>query len=146
MPHKSEMPILTLIETLKASGAPANTPEMIEREMAAADGHTQAALAKALKTVKAAGYRVAFRPTKRQGRKPKDRIGPTFVAKFADGTVTRMSTFTSLEKLDWERGERLSIAAYQSRRRTRETPPAIIAARFEQDGRVLAQRNGENAS
>jgi hypothetical protein len=69
---------------------------------------------------------------------------PTFVAEFADGTTTRMSVFTSLEKLDWGRGERLSVAAYQSRFQTHEVPPAIISARFEQDGVVLAQRNGES--
>jgi hypothetical protein len=57
-----------------------------------------------------------------------------------------MSVFTSLEKLDWERGERLSIAAYQSRWRTHDVPPAIISARFEQDGKVLAQRNDESVS
>jgi hypothetical protein len=66
----------------------------------------------------------------------------TFVATFADGTITCMSTVTSLEKLDWGRGERLSIAAYQSRFQTREAPPAIVAARFERDGKVLGQRNG----
>jgi len=83
-----------------------------------------------------------------------------------------MSVFTSLDRLDWDRGMRLSQAAYQSRWRTRvlaqylkqngylrltrwqyrepainliaPVPPAIIAARFEQDGKVLAQRN--NAS
>jgi transcriptional regulator with XRE-family HTH domain len=98
-------------------------------------------------------------------------VGPTFVAEFADGEVTRMSTYTSLEKLDWDRGIRLSQAAYQSRRaNARERPqrihyhtrreiedaldqlrarhgftpalPAIVSAHFEQDGKVLAQRNG----
>jgi len=95
-------------------------------------------LNEALTIVKAAGYRVS----KPKAPKRKDRVGPTFVAEFADGEVTRMSTFTSLENLDWGRGERLSIAAYQSRFRTREVPPAIISARFEQDGVVLARRNG----
>jgi hypothetical protein len=95
-----------------------------------------ASLAEALTIVKSAGYRVS----KPKAPKRKDRVGPTFVAEFADGTVTRMSTFTSLEKLDWGRGERLSIAAYQSRRQTCDTPPAIISARFEQDGVVLGAR------
>src|SRR5262249_1094217 len=43
--------------------------------------------------------------------KIKTRVGPTFVAEFADGQVTRMTTFTSLEKLDWGRGVHLSQAA-----------------------------------
>jgi hypothetical protein len=79
-----------------------------------------------------------------------------------------MSTFTSLENLDWGRGERLAQAAYQSRWRMRmraqyreqngglrltrwqyrenaidlvaPVPPAIVAAHFEQDGKILAQR------
>jgi len=65
----------------------------------------RAILNEALATIKAAGYRISKPKSKR-----KDRVGPTFVAEFADGTVTRRSTFTSLEKLDWGRGERLSQA------------------------------------
>jgi hypothetical protein len=116
-------------------------------------------LAEAIAMVKAAGYRVSKPRTSRRP-KPKDRVGPTFVATFADGTVTRMSTFTSLENLDWDRGIRLSQAAYQSRWRARArherglpltslwgpTPPAIISAYFAQDGKVLAQRTNGNAS
>src|SRR5262249_54851405 len=121
----------------------------------------QEILAEALAVVKAAGYRVS----KPKSAKRKDRVGPTFIAKFSDGTVTRMSTYTSLENLDWGRGERLSQAAYQSRWRTRTraqyrkrtgkpclvdpvapVPPAIVSARFEQDGKVLAQRNSETVS
>jgi len=112
----------------------------------------KAALDRALATVKAAGYRVSRPKTP----KSKGRVGPTFVCKFADGTVTRMSVFTSLEKLDWGRGVRLSQAAYQSRWRTHirkqtskpclidiaPVPPAIVSARFERNGVVLAQRNG----
>ena len=100
-------------------------------------------LDEALVLVKSAGYRVSKPKAKSGGR-----VGPTFVAKFADGTVTRMSTFTSLENLDWDRGVRLSQAAYQSRWRARHrvpyavdfvapVPPAIVAAHFEQDGKVL---------
>jgi hypothetical protein len=63
------------------------------------------------------------------------RVGPTFVAHFADGQVTRMSTFTSVEKLDYSRGIRLSQAAYESR--TKQVPVEIVAAHFEQDGAVL---------
>jgi len=111
----------------------------------------QKILDEALAVVKAAGYRVS----KPKTPKHKDRVGPTFVCEFADGTTTRMSTYTSLEKLDWGRGERLSQAAYQSRWRTRTraqyrkrtgkpclvdlvapVPPAIVSARFEQEGKV----------
>jgi hypothetical protein len=49
----------------------------------------------AIACLKAAGYRVS-KPKPRV----KDRVGPTFVACFADGQVTRMSTFTSLANLE----------------------------------------------
>jgi hypothetical protein len=99
--------------------------------------------------------------------KPKPRrnghVGPTFVAKFADGAVTRMSVHTSLEKLDWDRGVHLSQAAWQSRWRRQHArylkqignprtvvapvPPAIVAAHFEQYGKVLARYpNSENVA
>ena len=65
---------------------------------------------------------------------------PVFVARFADGEVTRMTTCCSPENLDWSRGERLSQAAYQSRRQTHDAPPAIVSAWFEQNGEVLARR------
>jgi hypothetical protein len=77
---------------------------------------TSISLDEALAVVKRSGYRVS----KPKSNNHKDRVGPTFVAKFADGVVTRMSTFTSLEKLDWDRGVRLSQAAYESRWRMRE--------------------------
>jgi hypothetical protein len=131
MRKPSEKPLLTLIE----AGGVNDLPVIVPAAAAMSD-----ALMKALATVRAAGFRVS-RPSKPKiFKRGKDRLGPTFVAKFADGTQTRMSTFTSLEKLDWGRGERLSRAAYQSRLRTRDDPPAIVSARFEQGGRVLAQR------
>jgi hypothetical protein len=128
-------------------------------------------LSDALTIVKAAGYRVSKPRKPKRFKRGKDRVGPTFVAEFADGTITRMSTYVpSLENLDWGRGERLAQAAYQSRWRTRvlaqyreqngglhltrwqyrepainliaPVPPTIVSARFEQDGKVLAQRNG----
>jgi DNA-binding transcriptional regulator YiaG len=119
----------------------------------------------------------AVRTTQKQVSKPKARkakscgVGPTYVAAFGDGTTVRMTTATPLDKLNWQRGERLAIAAYQSRvRRARfaellrsykaspwgrdkrlafldqqvalmwepiEVPP-IVAAHFEQAGKVLA--------
>jgi hypothetical protein len=53
---------------------------------------------------------------------------PTFVAKFADGVVTRMSCHCSPDQLDLQRGIKLSEAAYTSR--TRKSPPAIAESRF----------------
>jgi hypothetical protein len=70
------------------------------------------------------------------------RGSPVFIAKFADGEITRMTTYCSSEKPDVERGVRLSRHAYRSR--TRREPPAIIEARFEEarfeddNGRTIA--------
>jgi transcriptional regulator with XRE-family HTH domain len=102
-------------------------------------------LDEALAIVKAAGYRIVKPRTKPKSPEHKTRVGPTCVIEFDDGVVTRMSTWcASDEKLDWDRGVRLAQAAYQSR--TRRSPPAIIAARFERDGQLLAQRNGGEMS
>jgi hypothetical protein len=89
--------------------------------------------------LRAQGYRV----TKPKPKVVKDRVGPTFVATFADGEVTRMSIFTSLSSLDYGRGIRLAQAAYESRARRRANGtnaivPPIVAAHFEQDGMTLA--------
>jgi len=68
--------------------------------------------------------------------------GPTFVAHFVDGQTTRMSTHTSLDKLDVKRGVRLARHAYSSR--MREEPPGIFAAHFESaNGEVLAEYTEE---
>jgi hypothetical protein len=99
-------------------------------------------LAEAIGMVRAAGYRISKPRTPKQP-KHKDRVGPTCVAEFSDGTRTRMTTYTPLDKLDWDRGVRLSRAAYQSRHPGAPVPPAIISVHFEQDGKVLAQRKGE---
>jgi len=82
-----------------------------------------------------------------KARKTKGSVGPTFVCEFSDGQVTRMSTFTSLTKLDLERGLRLSRAAYEARARRFHrslppVPPPIVCARFEQDGKTLAAYDG----
>jgi hypothetical protein len=89
-------------------------------------------IAEAISLLKAAGYRIS-----KPKPKTKDRVGPTFVARFADGQITRMSTFTSLADLDRGRGIRLSLAAYESR--MRRAAPQISEAWFEQDGVVLAR-------
>jgi hypothetical protein len=78
--------------------------------------------------------------------------GPTFVARFADGEVIRM-TIHCPKGLDWERGERIANVAWQTRwwqkmveaNRDalsticdRPEPPAIVSRHFESDGVVLA--------
>jgi hypothetical protein len=111
-------------------------------------------LDEAITLIRNAGYRVS--KPKSKYSKYGARVGPTFVCKFADGTVTRMSTFTSLEKLDWDRGTYLSEAAWRSRWRTQHriytpypivepVPPAIVAMHFEQDGVELARRPDSGA-
>ena len=58
-----------------------------------------------------------------------DSSNPTFVATFADGTITRMTTNCPEGKLDLGRGVRLSSAASESRRK--QPPPAFTAGHFE---------------
>jgi hypothetical protein len=64
---------------------------------------------------------------------------PTFIARFSDGQITRMTTHCSPGKLDLARGAALAQCAYRSR--TGGDPPAIIEAQFidATDGKVLAQ-------
>ena len=156
MGKASEKPLLSLIET----GGVNDMPVVVSAATPMSD-----TLIEAIKAAKAAGYRV-FKPRKPKSfKRRKDRVGPTIVTRFADGVTTRMSVFTSLEKLDWERGMRLSRAAWESRWRTHQrahllkqmgkyctvnlvmpVPPAIVSAHFEQDGKVLARYpNSENA-
>jgi hypothetical protein len=62
--------------------------------------------------------------------------GPVFVARFTDGQLTRMTTHSSLAKLDVERGVRLAQHAYRSR--MKREPPQIVEASFEANGETLA--------
>jgi len=152
---------LDVCEFLDLAEAVGFDPSIALRKIQGATCNGGCSLDEALAVVKAAGYRVS----KPKNHKHKDRAGPTLVARFSDGTVTRMSTHTSLEQLDWERGVRLAHAAYESRWRTHQrahllkqmgkyctvnlvmpVPPAIVSAHFEQDGKVLARYpNSENA-
>jgi hypothetical protein len=66
---------------------------------------------------------------------------PTFVAHFADGEVTRMTTSCDSKKFDQRRGVCLARHAYRSR--CRKEPPAIVKANFERDGEVLAEYTAE---
>jgi hypothetical protein len=64
---------------------------------------------------------------------------PTFVAKFRDGTVTRMTTHVAPDNLDVSRGIILSRAAYESRMKGRRPPP-IVEAHFQTlQGDVLCE-------
>lgn len=75
----------------------------------------------ALKLVRLAGYRVSKPHVPRK----KDRVGPTFVARFADGQVTRMSCYCeSDEKLNWTGGQICAQAAWENRKR-RSVSPAL---------------------
>lgn len=56
----------------------------------------------------------------------------TFVAKFNDGVVTRMSTFCAAGEFDLERGIVLARAAYETK--MDDDPPAIVAAKFVEPG------------
>jgi hypothetical protein len=146
-----EKPLLTLIE----AGGVNDMPVVVPVAEVTSDTVTEA-----IKTLRTAGYRISKPRKSKVFKRGKDRVGPTFVCTFADGVTTRMSTFTSLTDLDWDRGVRLSQAAWSSRwqahRRTfwsdtislvAPVPPAIAAAHFEQDGKVLAHYpNGGRAS
>jgi hypothetical protein len=68
-------------------------------------------------------------------------IAPSFVARFADGTATRMTVATSLARLDVARGVRLAQWAYRSRQGSE--PPEIVEARFEQAETVLASYDAD---
>jgi hypothetical protein len=63
------------------------------------------------------------------------RGSPVFIATFADGVITRMTIFTTLDDLDVERGKKLARHAYKSR--TGKLAPAFMKAHFEKDGEVL---------
>jgi hypothetical protein len=138
----SERPLLTLIQAGGVNDMPVVVPTAA----------TSDALVEALKTVKKAGYRVSKPRKPETFKRGKNRVGPTCVAEFSDGEVTRMSVSCTPKKLDWNRGERLSQAAWESRWQTHKraeglvtrwapTPPPIVAMHFEeQDGTVLARR------
>jgi len=70
-----------------------------------------------------------------------DTSAPIFVATFADGEVTRMTTFQSGKTLDLGRGARLARAAYDSRMK-KKSPP-IVRAHYERDGETLASYERE---
>jgi hypothetical protein len=87
----------------------------------------------ALACVKAAGFRVTKPNTK---RRKQARVGPTCVTTFVDGTVCRMTTYTSDEKLDYARGEKLCRWAWSSRHGHDCVPP-VASIHFEREGEQL---------
>lgn len=95
-------------------------------------------LDEALKLVRLAGYRVSKPKPKKQSR-----VGPTCVVTFADGVTTRMTTACSDERLNFELGTRLCIAAWQSRvlgtcvDQSPEAHPPVRSVHFERDGERL---------
>ena len=139
--HKvSEKPLLALIEVGGVNDRPVVVP-------AATPLH--ATFIEAIKMLKAAGYRVSKPRKPKVFKRGKNRVGPTFVAEFADGTTVRMTTHSAPEKLDWERGERLARHAWAARHKIpsdrnsaelSKLAPPINICRFERDGVVLAQR------
>src|SRR5262245_14220046 len=106
----NDKPLLALLE----AGGVNDLPVVMPAAEATSD-----AVIEAIKTLKAAGYRISKPRKPKIFKRGKDRVGPTFVCEFSDGVTTRMSVYTALEKLDWARGERLARAAHQSRWRTR---------------------------
>jgi hypothetical protein len=69
-------------------------------------------LEQALKIVRAAGYRVSKPKLKKMTR-----VGPTCVVTFEDGITCRMSTHTSDDAPDFERGIKLAQYAWEARKR-----------------------------
>jgi hypothetical protein len=73
----------------------------------------------------------------------------TFVAKFADGEVTRMTVWCDGE-LDWERGRNLARHAWQTRDRRRRIdemqdsePPEIAECHFEMANGEIVEEPSE---
>lgn len=87
-------------------------------------------LSEAKALLEANGYRVTKTrkpkaPAKRKALKKTLRVGPTCVVHWADGNVTRMSTFCEDHALDFERGIRLNTAAWESRNRRNHPIPFL---------------------
>jgi hypothetical protein len=74
---------------------------------------------------------------------PFDEVAPTFVARFSDGIVTRMTCHCARGNLNLRRGIVMSRAAYESRTKGKEPPP-IVEARFQTpDGKILCEYDNE---
>jgi hypothetical protein len=64
---------------------------------------------------------------------------PTFVARFSDGVVTRMTCHCTPENLDLQRGIVLARLAYGSRTKGKKPPPITEAHFQELDGKILRE-------
>lgn len=105
------------------------------------DAFTAARLANAIELVKAAGYTVSKPRKKRISKAIKNQRGPTCIARFADGQITRMTTHCPGDVLDYGRGERIAREAWASRHKTTaDNSPPISSISFERDGDVLGER------
>lgn len=88
-------------------------------------------LAQAIALVKSAGFNVS-----KPRAKKLTTVGPTFVANWSDGVVTRMSIHTNDMRPDVGRAVRVSAAAYDSR--TKGLGVARLeSGSFERGGKVL---------
>ena len=65
-----------------------------------------------------------------QEQKVKSAPSPTFVAKFEDGIVTRMTVHGGEGRFDLARAVELALIAYESR--TGQRPPRLAAGKFVQ--------------
>ena len=92
-------------------------------------------LSEAIAMVKAAGYTVRKQVISR--KKALSKVGPTFVAKWMDGEVTRMSIHCTDDNPDLVRAVRVSWAAYQSRTKGQSICHVIQDGRFERDGQCI---------
>ena len=89
-------------------------------------------LDEAIAMVKAAGYTVRKQVISR--KKALSKVGPTFVARWTDGEVTRMTIHCTDEKPDLGRAVRVSWAAYDARTKGQGFARAIEKGYFERDG------------
>jgi len=92
-------------------------------------------LQEAIELVKANGYTVRKKSISR--KKALETVGPTFVANWNDGVVTRMSIHTRDENPDLGRAVRVSRAAYESRTKGRGIAKVIVDGYFTRDGELI---------
>src|SRR4051812_43838586 len=90
-------------------------------------------LQEAIALVKASGFTVS---------KPREKklktVGPTFVAHWLDGVVTRMSIHTTDENPDFRRAIRVSHAAYESRTKGLGFSTMITEGHFMRGNKTLS--------
>jgi hypothetical protein len=70
-------------------------------------------------------------------------LSPVFQARFSDKTKVRMSVYSASQPLDVKRAVKVAHAAYASRHHIPISKTTITEARFEKDGKVLAEYTAE---